>query len=238
VIECEDRLIPLFRRSFPAFDFVARRTPPGPETAAPDLAAQVHLGSLPGLLRPDPMQVPAPGAYLQADPARVAALRARYGAGDGVRVVGLSWRSGNAAEGARRSIPLAGWAPLLMRPDLRFVSLQYGDHGAEIAAAPGEILVDPEVDPLADLDRFAAQVAAMDLVLTIDNSTAHFGGALGVPTWILLTHVPEWRWLADGDASYWYRSARLYRQPARGAWAPVIDTVSADLDRLVRRRSR
>lgn len=232
LVECEDRLIPLFERSFPGFDFVARRTPPGPETAADDLVAHIHLGSLPGRLRPDPMQASPGDAFLIADPVKTAGFARRYRADGHTAVVGISWRSGNAEEGAKRSVPLSDWGPILGRPDIRFVSLQYGDHAGEIAAAPGDILVDPAVDSLADLDGFAAQVAAMDLVITIDNSTAHFGGALGVPTWTLLTRVPEWRWLAEGDATYWYRSMRLFRQPARGAWDPVVEAAAAALDRF------
>lgn len=230
LVECEDRLIPLFRRSFPSLDFAPRSTPPSDLTSAPDLAAQIHLGSLPGLLRPDPMAVEPGKAFLAPDPDRVSALRDRYSE-DGKAVVGISWRSGNATEGEKRSIPLTDWAPILGRPDLRFVSLQYGDHGDEIERAPGDVFVDPDVDALADLDGFAAQVAAMDLVITIDNSTAHFGGALGVPTWVLLTQVPEWRWLADGDASYWYKSVRLFRQSLAGEWAPVIAAASGAIDR-------
>ena len=56
----------------------------------------------------------------------------------------------------------------------------------QAAAANAPILIDREVDQLANLDEFAAQIAAMDLVITIDNSTAHLAGALGVPTWVLL----------------------------------------------------
>jgi len=32
------------------------------------------------------------------------------------------------------------------------------------------------------------------------------------PTWILLPHTPDYRWLLDRDDSPWYPTARLFRQ--------------------------
>jgi ADP-heptose:LPS heptosyltransferase len=81
------------------------------------------------------------------------------------------------------------------------------------------------VDQLADLDAFAAQVSAMDLVITIDNSTAHLAGALGVPIWLLLPFAPDWRWLRARQDSPWYPGMRLFRQTTQGGWPAVIQRV-------------
>ena len=87
------------------------------------------------------------------------------------------------------------------------------------------IRIDRSVDQLADMDTFAAQIAALDLVITIDNSTAHLAGALGAETWVLLPFAPDWRWLQDREDSPWYPSMRLFRQPHRGDWPSVIQNV-------------
>jgi ADP-heptose:LPS heptosyltransferase len=79
------------------------------------------------------------------------------------------------------------------------------------------------------MDLFAAQVAAMDLVITIDNSTAHLAGALGVPVWVLLQHGADFRWLRERTDSPWYPTARLFRQPGYGDWAAVLAQVNAAL---------
>jgi hypothetical protein len=63
----------------------------------------------------------------------------------------------------------------------------------------------------------------------VDTGIAHLAGALGLPVWILLPFVPDWRWSARGSATVWYPAARLFRQPARGQWARVITNVSAAL---------
>jgi len=69
----------------------------------------------------------------------------------------------------------------------------------------------------------------MDLVITIDNSTAHLAAALGIPTWLLLPFAPDWRWLLDRDTSPWYPSMRIFRQPSAGDWPSVLDQVQRAL---------
>jgi ADP-heptose:LPS heptosyltransferase len=124
------------------------------------------------------------------------------------------------------------FAPLFAQPDVRWINLQYGDHDAmseQIAAASAPILIDRSVDQFSNIDVFAAQIAAMDMVLTIDNSTAHLAGALGVPTWVLLPFAPDWRWLQLREDSPWYPTMRLFRQPKIGDWQSVVNRVHSIL---------
>ena len=73
------------------------------------------------------------------------------------------------------------------------------------------IIDDARVDPLKDMDLAAAQIAAMDLVVSAANTTVHLGGALGISTWVALSKTPDWRWLAEGMVSPWYPNVRLFR---------------------------
>jgi hypothetical protein len=173
--------------------------------------------------------------FLQADAAISAAYRSRLGGLAGGRpCIGLSWRSSNVAYGAQKSLALTDLAPLLQaRPDLFWVDLQYGDTAAERAAAGVELWRDPAVDPLQDLDAAASQVAALDLVITSSNTTAHLAGALGVPTWLLLP-APGfgllWYWQLDREDSPFYPSVRCFRQAAPGDWGAVIAALAPALE--------
>jgi hypothetical protein len=69
----------------------------------------------------------------------------------------------------------------------------------------------------------------MDQVITIDNSTAHLAGALGVPCWLLLSFAADWRWLKQRQDSLWYPSVRIFRQPQPGDWKSVIEEVESVL---------
>jgi hypothetical protein len=75
----------------------------------------------------------------------------------------------------------------------------------------------------------AALIDNVDLVISTCTSVAHLAGALEKTLWLLLSYVPDWRWLLERDDSPWYRSARLYRQPAPGDWASILGDVKRDL---------
>jgi ADP-heptose:LPS heptosyltransferase len=84
-------------------------------------------------------------------------------------------------------------------------------------------------DELADFNDTAAVIDSLDLVVTIDTAVAHLAGAMGKPTWILLPHAPEWRWMLDREDTPWYPTARLFRQKRLGDWESVIERVRASL---------
>jgi hypothetical protein len=236
VLDCDPRLKPLFARSFPGVEVISGYD--AVRDAELDIAAHLSGGSLPGLFRSSAESFAgATSPYLDAD----AMKRERFHSGydDGRPLVGLAWYTRNRKSGRIRSIDLTLFAPLFTVRDIKWVSLQYGDHDklrgeAEAAGAP--LLIEPEVDQFSDIDSFAAQVCAMDLVITIDNSTAHLAAALGVPTWLLLPFAPDWRWLLAGDSSPWYPSIRLFRQPAIGDWRSVLQRVEQSLATALNRR--
>jgi 2-polyprenyl-3-methyl-5-hydroxy-6-metoxy-1,4-benzoquinol methylase len=195
---------------------------------------QIAMGSLPRFVRRSEADFPTRRRYLVADPSLVMNWRARLQElGPGLKV-GVSWRGGHKpAVRQRRSIPLDRWTPVLQIPGARFVNLQYGDCAEELAqiqAATGiPVHHWSDVNPLENLENFAAQIAALDLVVSVDNSTVHFAGALGTPVWALLHFSPNWRWMLKREDSLWYQSVRLFRQPAIGDWTSVIERVAAEL---------
>jgi tetratricopeptide (TPR) repeat protein len=227
VLECDPRLVPLFDRSFPYVKVVAAHSADRSE-----IAAHLPSGSLPALFRrTDASFHSTTSAYLCADPIQIGHFREEYR--DRRHVVGIAWHTSNAKSSYRRSIDLSLLALLFTRTDVRWISLQYGDHEAieqETSAAGAPMLVDRSVDQLVNIDNFAAQVSAMDLVITIDNSTAHLAGALGVPVWVLLPFASDWRWQQERDDCPWYPSMRLFRQPCLGDWKSVVKHVDQQLD--------
>ena len=79
----------------------------------------------------------------------------------------------------------------------------------------------------------AAVMQTLDLIITSDTAIAHLAGALGVAVWLVLPHVPEWRWLMERDDSPWYPTMRLFRQTNPGDWATAFDHISDALKKLV-----
>jgi len=233
-LECEPRLAPLFRRSFPEVRVAARRDPPDPRLARP---GGVHCasGDLGRWLRPDMAAFPPHAGYLRADPARVAALRSALGGG---RLVGLAWSSRQARNRRFKGLDLAALAPALARPGVTLVDLQYGDTTAEraaLAAAGTHLRRVAEIDPLVDLDGFAALVAAMDAVVSVSNTTVHVAGGLGVPALALIPtgQGMPWYWFRGRADCPWYPAVRLLRQARPGDWAAPVAAAAAALDSLL-----
>lgn len=175
------------------------------------------------------------GGYLTPDPERVAACRTRYRElAQGKPIVGLAWRSGDRLTGSQRSVALADLVACLP-PGALAVNLQYGDVRAELEAAAAArpdvtLYDDPAVDQLTDLGAFLAQIAALDRVVTIDNTTAHACGALGHPdAHLLLPAGAEcmWYWRRKGAADPWYGSLRLHRQAAPREWSRPLAEIAA-----------
>jgi hypothetical protein len=75
----------------------------------------------------------------------------------------------------------------------------------------------------------AAIMKNVDLVISADTAVAHLAGALGVPVWVALPLVPDWRWLLERDDSPWYPTVRLFRQRQLGNWEDVFVRIAAKL---------
>jgi len=233
LLDCDPRLQPLFARSFPGIDVISRHD--AGHDPAMDIATHIPGGSLPGLFRSTLAAfAETTSPYLRADPIERERFRTRYAKLDSGRrrLIGLAWHTNNRQSGRYRSIDLSSFAPLLALPDIQWISLQYGDPDElenQAVSANASILIDRSVDQFANIDIFAAQIAALDMVITIDNSTAHLAGALGVSAWVLLPSVPDWRWLEDRENSLWYPTLRLFRQTERGDWDSVVQEVLSEL---------
>lgn len=232
-IEVNSRIASLFRRSFPDMAVVDRNALPGSWDPS-RYQAKIGMGDLLSMLPIDIENLPNRQGFLIPEPALALKLRNRYRAlFPGKRLVGISWRSGNRDSATIRSIDLTLWQPILETPDCAFISLQYGDVSRDIdtlRSATGHVVHwDREIDPFQFLDPFTAQIAAMDLVISVDNSTVHFAGAIGKPCWVLLPLNSDWRWLVGRTKSIWYDSLDLFRQEKSEGWEHVVATVAERL---------
>jgi Flp pilus assembly protein TadD len=208
-----------------------------PKVVGPLPAFDLHcpMSSLPVVLKTRLETIPAEVPYLPS-PAEnlVQAWEDRLGSHDRLRI-GLTW-SGNPKHrnDHNRSLPLQMLLPVL-DVDATFVSLQK-DPRLEDEMLLAQTKIINLVGHLSDFTETAALVSCLDLVITVDTSIAHLAGALGRPTWLLLPHVADWRWLLDRDDSPWYPTMRLFRQPEARDYATVLERVRAELSALICKR--
>ncbi|RWB07681.1 hypothetical protein [Mesorhizobium sp.] len=230
IVLVEHRLVPLFQRTFPAAD--VRAVGQGTKAAYGEAHLFAGVQHLTAVFETDETTIREHFVPLKPDPARVADLRARYRR-DGRPLVGVAWGSSNPGKDLP---PLTAWRGLLGRQDLQFVSLQYGRIEPDLKILtdgdPARILHDVLVDQLVDMDLFAAQVAAMDAVVTISNTGAHLAGALGIPSVFILGDGFKRSWPVEGDRTPYYPFAVLVSKRER-PWAAVMEDAQNHMGSLI-----
>ncbi len=198
----------------------------------PDFDVHCSLLSLPLAFGTQLETIPCDQPYLTASPQALENWNARLGPKRAFRI-GLVW-SGNAGHrrDRDRSLRLQTLLPLL---DIgaTFVSLQKEVRSDDAAILKDHSNIVDFADALEDFADTAALISNLDLVISADTSVAHLAGALGKPVWILLSYVPDWRWLLDRDDSPWYPTARLFRQNDTREWDSVIARVRDSLLTLI-----
>lgn len=222
VLEVTPDAMPLARRMQGFDDIVARGSLPPLfdmhcELMSLPMAMGLTLGDLPG-------EIP----YLRPDAQRVEQWRKRLA--DLPRPwVALAWAGRPThMNDANRSLALSQLAPLA-DSGAAFVSIQKGPAEAQAAHPPGSMPLLTLGGEIRDFEDTAAILCLADLLVSVDSSPVHLAGALGVPVWVMLPFVPDWRWLLAREDSPWYPQARLFRQPARGDWGSVIDKIAGEL---------
>src|ERR1700733_9889762 len=190
----------------------------------PDFDLQCSLLSLPLAFGTQLETIPRAMPYLRAPDRALLKWGTRLPTKRRPRI-GIAW-AGNAKHirDRERSIALGNLLPLL-DVDATFVSLQKEVRAADLETLKKGSNIIHFGHELDDFSDTAALISHLDLVISVDTAIAHMAGALGKPVWILLTHVPDWRWLLNRDDSPWYPTARLFRQSEIREWDSVITRV-------------
>jgi hypothetical protein len=206
---------------------------PKPAPSLPPCDLHCPIGMLPLAFGTRLATIPSAASYLPPPAqARVQPwerlLAEQFGPVKKLRI-GLAW-SGNVkhSNDHNRSIPLGALAPLL-DADASFVSLQTDPRPGDRPLLETSRILDLTAQ-LTDFAETLALVSCLDMVITADTSIAHLAAASGCATWILLPHLPDYRWLLDRDDSPWYPTARLFRQGERRSWDEVVDEVRRALE--------
>jgi tetratricopeptide (TPR) repeat protein len=221
VVECSSALIPLLSTCRAVDRCIAS------ESMLPHFDTHAPLLSLPSIMNTTLATIPADVPYLFADPKLKERWRKEIGTDGGLKI-GIAWQ-GNPRHPNdwQRSVALTRFAPLAKFRRVKLHSLQIGMGSDQLTESTDRF-------PIVDLgNRFqnfadtAAVLVNLDLVITVDSAVAHCAGALGVPVWVLLPAVPDWRWLLNREDSPWYPTMRLFRQSQSDSWDAVFDRLLA-----------
>eukprot|EP00456_Euglypha_rotunda_P066687 TRINITY_DN574_c0_g1_i4.p1 TRINITY_DN574_c0_g1~~TRINITY_DN574_c0_g1_i4.p1 ORF type:complete len:262 (-),score=36.33 TRINITY_DN574_c0_g1_i4:401-1186(-) len=233
VVEMSHRVAPTIARSFPGCRILATKQERQLDWLkdCPTMDYYVPLADLPRYFRRSLDSFPPHNGYLVADARRVDYWRSRLLATGPGPYIGFSWKGGvESTRTTLRSIDAMAFAPLAAARPGTWVCLQYGAVNSQVEDARSRgFPVSYWPEGISDLDEFAALIAALDLVVTVCNTTVHYAGALARPVWVLAPKVPEWRYGANNRTLPWYPSSLIYRQHEAGDWKGVLDEVRREL---------
>lgn len=229
----EPRLVKTFRRSFPELEIFA--SPNELQDQKIDyIVLPPFLGAWFTLKEavPDASFRALVPDWDKAADLRTAYLEAQKGGGKKL-LIGIFWYSVHHG----KDLPdLRHWRDFIMTTNAGFVSLQYGDVTQDVTALGRDrVIVDNSINQLSDMDDFAAQVAALDGVITIDSTLANVAGALDVPTVVLRDDWFRRNWPVFSDRVPWYPSVRVAGKNGRD-WGPVFDEAWVKLRGLLAER--
>jgi tetratricopeptide (TPR) repeat protein len=198
--------------------------------------------SLPFFAKTSIETIPKTIPYLKADPQKIIQWRDWLKA-NGFElekpIIGICWQGAKTHKHDRqRSIHPQDLDNLIAsHPQYQFIGI-VKEPGALASYKIGKselINAGPVIQYFSDT---AALLENLDHLITIDSAPAHLAGALGIPTWIMLDSLPDFRWMLDRTDSPWYPTVTLYRKPLRGNWTSVLNQISKNLTKLNKKRPR
>lgn len=231
ILSVPDHLIALLGNAAPQVELIGwGRVPPAFDFHIPLASIALAVG-----LRVE--TIPAADHYLSAEPERAARWKDKLG-DHGFRI-GIAWQGNQLIVGSEgKAFAVAALESISSLAGVRLIALQKNAGSEQLTQLPPGMAVeryDFDEGPDAFLDT-AAIMKNCDLVITADSAPAHLAGALGVPAWVALKFVPDWRWFLGRGDSPWYPSLRLFRQGAPNDWASVFAAMEADLRPLIARK--
>jgi Flp pilus assembly protein TadD len=211
-------LIPLMQRSFPKIKFCSSLQLHILELEK--IKYQISIGALGSLFRNHAQDylLTKSTAYLQADPERVKYFKNKYRRlFANKKLIGISWKAARVNNSIEysKSTQLHAWHNLINDSNAVFIAVQLGDCLNELKLSneqlSNHIYLDPELSYQSsfNLDEIAAQLVALDLIITVDNVVAHLGGALGLDLILLPSIQNGWYWFKSQQEALWYKNVKI-----------------------------
>lgn len=199
--------------------------------AIADLDYYVSMMSLPHYFGTTLETIPCPTAYLQAEPNYIAKFQQKLPPCK--PKIGVVWAGSNQHDrNASRSLSFEQFSRLFaIEAEFHCLQIDVSESDRKGADSFKNLhFWDHEINDFSDT---AGLISQMDLVISVDTSVAHLAAAMGKPTWIFITHHPDFRWLLQRSDSPWYENVQLFRQESSLNWETTLNRVVQQLSTLI-----
>ena len=232
-VELDKRLISLFERSFNKIIFIEKQS----QIEHVSFNKVIPLASIAKFFRKSLSDFKKTESnYLKVDQSKFESLKNNIQFKYPIKV-GVSWKTKGVDTGDIRSINFEQFIKIFESKNISIINLQYGNIENDIALIDGsenyEFINYHEIDNYKDIDGLACLIEICDIVITVDNITAHLAGALGKKTWILLPTYSDFRWMEKTSECVWYKNVRLFRQESMGNWDFVTSNIKKMLEDFI-----
>tara|TARA_B100000579_G_scaffold360031_1_gene317104 strand:- start:1058 stop:2854 length:1797 start_codon:yes stop_codon:yes gene_type:complete len=230
IVKADERLIPLFKRSFNQEIIYINRTQ---LIDVDTYDYHIAMGSLLKFLRKSKEDFEkCKKKYIRVNEIKSHYFKENLKDIEHKKIVGISWRTIRRKDRGL-NFSLERFLLGIYSPKIKFVCLQYGDVEKEITQLRKKhrikVEIINELDLFNDIDGLASLIAACDEIVSIDNVTFQLAGAIGIKTHILIPKECHWLHGVDDKKSYWYPSVNLYRQNKTHEWDLALKEIKNEI---------
>jgi predicted O-linked N-acetylglucosamine transferase (SPINDLY family) len=226
IFETRKHLVDLLAGS-PGIDQIVVRSPKAPPSVAYD--CYIPLMSLAGLFGSPQNNTLNTESYITASKVIVEEWKSALPR-QGTKV-GIVWAGRpEHLNDANRSCTIDDLATLFQLKEINFIGLQKGPAATQADSVERTNFMNIG-DRLNNFADTAGVMANLDLVISVDTSAAHLAGAMGIPVWVMIPYIPDWRWMMHGQGTPWYSSMRLFRQQRPKDWQTVVRAMFTKLEK-------
>lgn len=161
---------------------------------------------------------------IKADVSRNAYYKEKFYDNDKINI-GISWAT-KMGRGQQTNLKKSDIDLLINQEKFNVIDLQYPYEGLDYFDG---ITKTDCVDKYNDINAFVDLMSCLDLVISIDNSTIHFAGSIGIESYLLLGKSCDWRWGDTGESTIWYDTVSIYRQSESNNFNQQISRIIDDI---------
>ena len=213
-IECDKRLLEIFKRSFNKNIFVPFGHYSSSAKDIQEFDNVIYAGSLTKYFRKSETDFNYK-PYIKSLDELDKKFKSILGNFNVKKKIGISWKSVFNIYGGLKSLELNDFKQLFSQ-DRVFINLQYGDSIKEVNELKKsglDLYNFNNIDLFNDFDSLISILKNLDVFVTVSNSTAHFAGALGIPTILICPKQSStyYYWDYENGKTPWYESISIIK---------------------------
>ena len=229
ILECQEKLVPLLKRSFPNIE--VKPEDKRRDIKRDDFDFHLPMGSLYKHFLEEITQSPKPESYLVPDPIRVDYWKERLKSLGKGPYIGICWKSSDMSPNrARNYASIDELSPVLSIPDVTFINLQYKDFKDDLVKVKDELGVTvhnfDDLDQFNNIDDVTALCAALDVVVTTKITVNYISSGVGTPTKLACWKQSPWNTIINNPRAH---SAKIFERNTWEPWDNIFKSIAEDI---------